>query len=117
MPVTDEQFAEILDSMTYERREVEVKSAGKRIDKQLFAKVVRAALGMANRRDGGQVIIGVTDDKVAQKLDFVGLSNSELATWRYGDIADSFAEYADPSITFDLEVRQYNGRSFILLRI
>ena len=64
-------------SRGYEINAVEFKGPGARTDKPFFAKVVKAVLGMASRRDGGLVIIGVED----KQWEPVGLNDDELATW------------------------------------
>ena len=80
-----------------------------------MAVVVRAVLGMANRRDGGRVIIGV--EEVDNELNPVGLNEADLATWNYDDVADRLAVYADPSVSFEREVKEYNGNQYVILYI
>jgi hypothetical protein len=98
--LTAQEIADILRS-GYELRGVEVKGPGPRTDSHLFAKVTRAALSMANLRDGGHVIMGIADDNVAAMLP--GLCESDLSSWlAYDDIARKIANYADPPLRFDL---------------
>ena len=70
---------------------------------------------MANRRDGGRVFIGV--EEVDDELNLVGLNEVDLATWNYDDVADRFAVYADPSVSFEREVKEYNGNQYVILYI
>jgi predicted HTH transcriptional regulator len=70
---------------------------------------------MANRRDGGLVIIGVEDN--GGVLNPVGLSEVDLATWEYDLIADQIARYADPSVSFEREIKEYNSARYVLLTI
>lgn len=105
--LADEQFADLV-TVRHELRGVEFKPPGRRDDAYLFAQVTRAALGMANTRDGGIVIIGVQEH--AGAFEPVGLSDEEVATWRYDDIAARFASYADPPFTFSLNLYEYNAR-------
>jgi hypothetical protein len=70
---------------------------------------------MANQRDGGTVIIGVEDD--GQTLTPVGLLDADLATWRYDDVADALAVYADPPVIFELNYLQHDGKTFVVLRV
>ena len=114
MPLTDQQFAELL-TLRYEPRGLEFKGARPRTDRLFFARVVRACLGMANLRDGGRVIIGV--DEQGGVLDPVGLSDADLATWRYDDIAAGLSTYADPMINFDVHIHEYQGRHFVELEV
>ena len=70
---------------------------------------------MANRRDGGTVIIGVEDN--GGVLGPVGLNENDLITWRYDDIADGIASYVDPSVSFCREVKEYNGYQYVVLLV
>lgn len=112
--MTDQEFAEIL-ALAYERRGIEFKGPGSLKDKRLRAKVVRAMLGMTNRRDGGLVVIGVED--AGGKLKPVGLSVNDLSTWKYDDVADAVGVYADPSVSFELEIRAHQGLKFVVLEV
>ena len=87
-----------------ERRGVEFKSAGPFSDIHLCARVTRAVLGMANRRDGGFVVLGVRDQDGV--LTPTGLSPEELDTWRYDDVAARVSSYADPPVIFDFETHE-----------
>ncbi|HEX9988029.1 MAG TPA: RNA-binding domain-containing protein [Chloroflexia bacterium] len=113
--MTDEQFSELIALLVHEQRGIEVKGPGLRTDRQLAAKVVRAALSMSNRRTGGLIIIGIDEQNGA--FTPTGLSDVELATWRYDDVSTLFALYADPPISFRLEVRVHNEQRFVLLNI
>ena len=112
--MTDEEFEQVMNLFS-ERRGLEFKGPGRSTDRRLFAQVVRAVLGMANRRDGGLVIIGIEDS--GNTLNRVGLSKSDLGTWNYDDVADRMAVYADPGVSFELEIRNYNGSSFVVLQV
>lgn len=112
--LTDQQFAELV-TLRYEIRGLEFKGAHPRTDRAFFAKVARACLGMANLRDGGRVIIGV--DEQGGVLDPIGLSEADLATWRYDDVAAALSTFADPALDFDLSKHQYEGKQFVVLEI
>ena len=110
--MTDEEFAQLL-ALSREISGVEFKGPGSRADRQLFARVVRAVLGMANRRDGGIVVIGVED--TGASLNPVGLIDNDLDNWRYDDVADGIASYADPSVSFELEVKEHDSKKYVVL--
>ena len=110
--MTDQEFAEIM-ALGHEASGIEFKGPGPLSDRQLVVQVVRAVLGMANKRDGGQVIIGVED--AGGVLNPAGLNDVDLATWQYDAVADNLAVYADPSVNFDLEVREYNNQQYVVL--
>lgn len=104
-----------LISLGHEMQGIECKSPGPRTDRLQQTKVIKAMLGMTNRRDGGLILIGIKDIK--GKLDPVGLSAEDLSTWKYDDIASSASEYADPSIVFEVQSHEWNGKHFILITV
>lgn len=108
-----EEFKEII-AQDREQRGVEFKQGGSKKDKRLLTKVVRAIIGMANRRDGGRIIIGVSEGQNGMPI-FDGISVEDLSTWSYDQLADSFAEYADPGVNFDLEIIEYENKKFIAI--
>lgn len=112
--MTDEEFVQLL-ALGRELSGLEFKGPGPRSDRQLFAQVVRAVLGMANRRDGGTVVIGVQDDQGS--LHPVGVDEEDLVTWHYDGVADALAEYADPSVSFDLEFKTHDGRMYVVVEV
>jgi hypothetical protein len=114
--MTDEDFLELLSPG--ERPGVEFKNARARGDRS-FVEVAKAVLGMANRRDGGIVIIGVEDNGSA-----VGLDPVQRASWEQADhVRQALAPYADPFVYVDIEVKTIpavgalTGRSFAIIRV
>ena len=112
--MTDEEFARIVE-LGHELSGVEFKSPGPVSDGRLIAQVVKAMLDMCNRRDGGTVIIGVEENQGV--LNQVGLSESEIAGWNYDAVADQVARYADPSISFALDVKEYEVSSYVVIEV
>ena len=109
--MTDEEFALTLESRQ-ETTGIEFKGPGPLSDGRLVAQVVKAVLGMSNRLGGGRVIIGVRDDGEPG-----GLSDADLPTWAYDAVANQIARYADPSVRFELEAKEYNGASYIVIDV
>ena len=112
--MTDEDFAEQLERGR-ERAWLEFKGPGPISNGNLVAQVVRAMLAMANRRDGGMVILGVEDSRGV--INPVGLSDADLVDWTSDRVADQIARYADPNVTFELEIKVYNGKRFIVIEV
>ena len=119
--MTGEELARIIN-IGHEQSGMEFKGPGPLSDPQLITQVVKAVLGMSNRRYGGQVIIGVRDD--GETLEPVGLPDDEQRTWTFDAVSDGFkvrpwvefARYADPGVTFELEVVELDGNNYILLQ-
>jgi len=80
--MTDKDFARLIERR-HELRGIEFKPPGLRTDRELMGWVARAALGMANHRDGGIVIIGVTES--GDQFRPIGLMPQELETWIHED--------------------------------
>jgi predicted HTH transcriptional regulator len=112
--MTNEEFAQVIQ-FQHETRGVEFKGPALRSDTRLFAQIAKAVLGMSNRRGGGFVIIGVATS--GQGLNPLGLTETEVASWTYDETAAALARYADPSVAFDLEVKEYNGRRYAVLQV
>jgi predicted HTH transcriptional regulator len=112
--MNEEEFAALL-ALGHEVTGTEFKGSGPASDRHLFAKVVKAVLGMANRRDGGRVIIGVEDNGGTPNP--VGLTKPDLDTWKYDDAAAKLAEYADPSVNLELKREQHNGKDYVILYV
>lgn len=112
--MTEQEFTALL-ARGHETQGVEFKGPGKRTDEGFRAKVIRATLGMANRRDGGLVILGVRD---SDELDPVGLDEDQIGSWlNYDELAVTVNEFASPSVQFDLEGPTLLGRRFVIIRV
>src|SRR5258706_6101749 len=84
--MTDEQFAQLLE-LKHEVFGVEFKPPGLRTDPLLFHTVARGLMGMANRRDGGRLVIGIRED--AGKFELLGVTPEQPESWRYEHLADA----------------------------
>ena len=112
--MTDQEFAQVI-ALGHELSGIEFKSPGPLTDSRLAAQSVRAILGMANRRDGGSVIIGVTEQDGRPVPE--GISAADLNTWNYDAVADQIARYADPGVRFALEVKEYKGNRYVGIEV
>jgi predicted HTH transcriptional regulator len=111
--VTEVEFEGLL-KRGYETHGVEFKGHGNKADSAFLARVIRAILGMANRSDGGLVILGVE----SETLEPVGFDDDDVKAWlNYDDIAAKVNECASPSVSFDLEAATYQGRRFVIIRV
>jgi len=80
------------------------------------AKITRACMSMANRRDGGVVVVGVGEASKGELL-LEGLKPAELATWRHDDLADTLSEYADPGLSFESQFLEYEGKTYLVIEV
>ena len=98
-----------------EQRGIEFKGPGSRADTSFQAKVIRAMLGMANKPDGGTVVLGVEDD--GTNLHLRGLTPQELVTWAYDDLASKVTVYADPYIDFEINEVEIDSAKVLVIQI
>lgn len=112
--MTGEELARIIN-IGHEQSGTEFKGPGSLRDRRLVSQVVKAVLGMSNRQYGGLVIIGVREQ--GEALEPVGLTEDELKTWTFDAVADQLARYADPGVTFELEVVELDGNRHAVLEI
>src|SRR5687768_12991204 len=95
--MTEKDLEQLL-ALGHETASIEVKAGFNRKDDRTFWRVVRAALAMSNRRDGGYVIIGIEEQ--ANGFKATGFDAEALKTWNHDDIGAALAPYADPYISF-----------------
>ena len=114
--MTDEEFTQVM-ALGHEVGGIEFKGPGplnaRKNPGPFVAQIVKAILGMANRRDGGIVIIGVEDNNGA--LILRGVPEGDIASWTYDKLASQIANYADPAVNFDLETKRYNGNRYVVI--
>jgi predicted HTH transcriptional regulator len=113
--LTDAEFLQLIEQ-GHETGGVEFKSTGS-LDNPLFtARLVRAILGMANRRDGGLVVVGVSENP-DKTLNPAGVSRADLPRWDYDRLAGVVSGFADPSVELALEQRRVGERSFLVVSV
>ncbi len=112
--MTSDELRQLLE-LGHEQSGVEFKGAHPRNDRVFGAKIVRAALGMANRRNGGLIVLGI--DELPSGLSPVGLSNADAATWRHDLLADLLAQHAEPPVNFTTEVVHLDGKLFVVIGV
>lgn len=113
--MTEQELDELI-AAGHELPGVEFKPAGQRTDPYLFAVVTRAVLGMANRADGGVVIVGV-EEAADKTLRVSGLGPQDLPSWNYDDVAAGLAAAAEPFVTLELEPSPYHGVTLLVIRV
>ena len=110
--MTEQDFERLLE-LGHETNGVEFKAQGK-LRNPYLAGVIRAMLGMANRRDGGLVILGVEPDP----LDPIGYDDDQIQEWlNYDELAARVNEFASPCVVFEPKPLAYSGRKFVIIRV
>lgn len=105
---------ELILARGHETSGVEFKPAGPS-DGYLLAQVTRAVLGLANRRDGGYVIVGVSDDEAG--VTPVGVNEEDLKTWNFDDVSAKINAFADPSVELSIFTPKRGDRIFVVIQV
>ena len=72
---------------------------------------------MSNRRDGGQIIIGIDEDKTNHRFIQSGLDESQFSSWSSDYLNSQFVKFTEPYIKFTLDNTEYNGKKFVAINI
>lgn len=96
-----------------ERADVEFKASGE--FRTLEQKIVKTAIAMANLRDGGIIVIGVSErDDAWQRT---GIRDEDLATWNPDDLTDAINRYASPPVSVDLVLVPHGETRFLAIQV
>jgi predicted HTH transcriptional regulator len=82
----------------------------------LKLRIIRAAIGMGNLRDGGIIIIGASEQ--GDSWDLTGATNDHLSTYNVDDIIDAVNKYASPPVKMDIVLVKYrNDEKFLAFQV
>lgn len=113
--MTQSEFQEIVQ-LGKEGTSTEFKKALSWGGDEFKAKIAKAILGFSNVKDGGRIIIGV-DELPDKTFEFNGMSDAEIATWRFDDVASFVNNYADPFVQFIGEQVVFDGKKFVVITV
>ena len=74
-------------------------------------KIIKTALAMGNLRDGGILIVGVSQRPDQEQR--TGISGTDLATYDRDTIADQFGRFISPEIEFTLVQAPYREKDYL----
>jgi hypothetical protein len=78
----------------------------------LELKLIRTAIGMANLRDGGVVVIGASER--GGSWDLTGILPEDLATYDVDELNEAINRFASPPIALELVAVPYRGGAIFL---
>jgi predicted HTH transcriptional regulator len=101
----------------HELQSLEVKGAGPATNSHLLAKVAKGAMGLGNIQDGGHIVIGLDDKRMAEMTP--GLGPDDLATWMdFDSVSAKMAVYSAPPVNFHVEALQLsNGTTVAVMEV
>jgi len=76
-------------------------------------KIAKTAMAMANIRDGGVIIVGVT--KTGNSYERKGISHEHLETYKEDEVLAYVNSFADPYVRLEIEPFEWNGREFLAI--
>lgn len=79
-------------------------------------KIIATCMGMSNLRDGGLILVGVSQRNDA--WDLAGISPGHLSTFEPDTILGQLNSFASPPIEIDIVTVEYrNGRTFLAIQV
>ena len=79
-------------------------------------RIAKTALGMANLRDGGQIVIGVASDD-ADRLVPTGVSNTDAESYRIDDVLEFIDSFSQTRIRTRAEMIPFEDKEFFVIEI
>ena len=76
-------------------------------------KITKTALGMVNTRDGGTIIIGVSER--SGQFEAAGMLAAHLTTYSEDTVRDHIHEFADPYVRTELHQFNQNDKTFVAI--
>ena len=77
--------------------------------------VVRCCLAMANKRNGGFLIIGLKERD--NRFEQIGLTDEQSATYNADEIRDHVNSYAEPYVELDADTPSVDGKTYVGIKI
>jgi hypothetical protein len=78
-------------------------------------RLVKTLMAMGNLRDGGVVVIGVSE--AGQQWNLAGITKDHLETYDVDTVTETLAKYASPPVELDVVLVKYqNGPSFLAIQ-
>jgi hypothetical protein len=73
--------------------------------------VIHSVLGMGNLRDGGVIVIGVSQR--GDEWDLTGVDPAHLNTYDVDVVVDQVNKYVSPAVSLDVVLVEYDGKQFL----
>lgn len=99
-----------------EERNLEYKASMNWSGVETRSKVIRAAMSMANIRDGGSIVFGVEENAAGEFLP-VGMRPDDAESFNLDNVMDAVNRYADPFVEMELERVFWEDRVFVVLQV
>jgi hypothetical protein len=109
---------ESLLAVGHELPNLEVKWPGPRDHDLLRGKVLRAMMAMANRRDGGFVVVGITEtDALEARFKVEGVSSADALTWDHDRLSDVVRAHVSGDLAFHVATVSVDAATLVVIRV
>jgi len=98
----DDSFLDAVIQEGRETRSVEFKRSMNWENEPTKAKVVKACLALANLRDGGVIVFGLTRDPESRRYVVTGMPEDDFRSFDQDGVSSVVNSYASPSIALDV---------------
>jgi hypothetical protein len=78
-------------------------------------RTIRTVMAMSNLRDGGVVIVGVSE--AGDSWDLTGMADAQLGTYDVDDITDGINRYASPPIEPEVVIVLHDDKKFLAIQV
>lgn len=82
---------------------------------ELQLKVIHSVLGMGNLRDGGLIVIGVSQRGSEWTLQ--GISSEDEATYDVDTVTEQIGKFVSPHVNLDLVLHEYDSENFLVINV
>ncbi len=117
--IPEDEFKKMIE-IGYELRRIEFKAPfawdNEELSLWLREKVIRGILGLANTKDGGDIIIGI-EEKDDKAIELVELTEKQIKSFNYDLIKNIVDSYASPSVEFDIVEGKHSVKRFLTIRV
>lgn len=83
---------------------------------QLQLRIAKTAMGMANRRDGGLIIVGVSQDD-DRRFVLDGMAKTNIDTYVQEKVYEFVSKYASPPVEVRVVEVEYDAKIFVAIAI
>lgn len=112
----ERQFKDLI-SLGREDLRLEFKSAMRWSDALTKAKITKAALALSNVRDGGYIVIGITQSQKDEAIALTGVASDDARSYTEDAIKSYVNEYADPFVDLIVHRPVCGGMQFVVIYV
>ena len=84
---------------------------------QLRIKISKTAMGMANRRDGGLIVIGVSQDKTTRKFNLDGMTQANIDTYVQEPVYEFILKFASPPVEVGVIEVEHQAKRYVAIAV